>query len=128
MQLASTGDKLVNVGRTFLQDLGSLVQVQKGGKSIVPSITPEIEQMILAKGQLMLEGAQLALIQLNAGLFTERIDATVSWVRERYDSGNSFVADWVSELESLKSMAPVSDLPDISGSLTELRGVIAKEA
>jgi len=128
VQPASTGDKLVNVGRTFLQDLGSLVQVQKGGKSIVPGITPEIEQMILAKGQLMLEGAQLALIQLNAGLFTERIDATVSWVRERYDSDNSFVTDWVSELESLKSMAPVSDLPDISGSLTELRGVIAKEA
>ena len=31
----STGDKVMSIGRTFLADLGSLVQVEKNGKPVV---------------------------------------------------------------------------------------------
>ena len=93
----------------------------------MPSITPEVEQMVLAKDQLMLEGAQLALLRFDTGVYADRIAATASWVGERYNTDSALVGDWLSELESLKAMAPVSDFPDISGSLAELRSVIAKE-
>lgn len=123
---AATNDNIASVGRRLLADLGSLVQVQKSGKAIVP-ITPELEQMIVAKGRLMLASAQIALLRFQPALLAERIAATASWVSANYDVSNAQTAGWLTQLNGLKQALPVAALPDISASLAALRSVIAAE-
>jgi len=120
----STGDKVIGVGRTFLADLGSLVQVEKDGKPVAPTITPEIQQLILAKGRLMLEGAQLALLRRQNEVYIDRLKATAMWVGEHFDTGNDQTAAWLEQLASLEQTSPEVEYPDISNSLESLRSVI----
>ncbi|MGI9316250.1 MAG: uroporphyrinogen-III C-methyltransferase, partial [bacterium] len=123
----STGDKVMSIGRSFLADLGSLVQVEKNGKPVAPSITPEIRQLILAKGRLMLEGAQVALLRRQKGVYLARLEATASWVGEHFDTSNDQTASWLEQLTSLEQFSPEVDYPDISSSLASLRSVIGSE-
>ncbi len=123
----SASDKIADVGRSFLADLSSLVQVEKGGKPVAPSISPEIEQMILAKGRLMLEGAQIALLRQQPEIYLDRVNATESWVTEKFDTGNAQTTQWLEQLASLKGITPRVEYPDISGSLSALRSVIGSE-
>lgn len=120
----SASEKAVSIGRGFLADLGSMVQVEKNGKPIAPTITPEIRQLILAKGRLMLEGAQVALVRQQSEVYLERIQATASWVEEHFDTSNDQTTAWLEQLSSLEQVSPKVDYPDISGSLAMLRSVI----
>ena len=120
----STGDKVISVGRTFLADLGSLVQVEKNGKPVTPTITPEIRQLILAKGRLMLEGAQLALLRRENEVYIDRLKATALWVGEHFDTGNDQTSAWLEQLASLEQISPEVEYPDISNSLQSLQSVI----
>ena len=120
----STGDKVISIGRGFLADLGSLVQVEKNGKPVAPKITPEIQQLIWAKGRLMLEGAQIALLRRQNDVYLDRLKATASWVGEHFDTGNDQTAAWLEQLASLEQVSPEVEYRDISNSLASLRNVI----
>ena len=120
----STGDKVVSIGRSFLADLGSLVQVEKNGKPVAPIITPEIQQLILAKGRLMLEGAQVALLRRENAVYIDRLRSTASWVAEHFDTENDQTVTWLDQLATLEEVSPQVDYPDISNSLASLRSVI----
>ena len=120
----STGDKVISIGRSFLADLGSLVQVEKNGKPVAPTITPEIQQLILAKGRLMLEGAQVALLRRQNDVYLDRLQATASWVKEHFDTDNDQTVGWLDQLAELEQIAPEVEYPDISNSLASLRSVI----
>ncbi len=120
----SASEKVVSIGRGFLADLGSMVQVEKNGKPIAPTITPEIRQLILAKGRLMLEGAQVALVRQQSEVYLERIQATASWIEEHFDTSNDQTTAWLDQLSALEQVSPKVDYPDISGSLAMLRNVI----
>ena len=126
-QSQSTGEMIADVGRNFFADLGSLVQVEKGGKPVAPNITAEIKLMILAKGRLMLEGAQIALLRQEPEVFLDRLTATEAWVSEKFDTGNDQTIQWLEQLASLKPVSPQVEYPDISGSLNALRSVIGSE-
>jgi len=123
----SATDKITSIGKSFLSDLGSLVQVEKGGKPVAPSISAEIAQMTLTRGHLILEGAQVALLRQQPDVYLDRLNAAEAWVGEKFDTGNDQTADWLSQLGGLKEVVPKVEVPDISGSLNALRSVIGKE-
>lgn len=125
---ASAGDQLLNIGKTFLADLGDLVQVEKGGEPVVPPLSPEIRQMITERGKLILEGAQVALMRQQPDIFLDRLEAAEGWIHERYDDGNDQTVRWLEQLAALKSVNPKSEMPDISASLDALRGLMSPGA
>lgn len=121
---AGTGERILNIGRTFLADLGDLVQVEKDGEPLVPPLSPEIRQMIVERGKLILEGAQVAMLRQESGIFLDRLEAAEQWIRERYDDSHDRTVQWLEQLSRLKSADPKPDIPDISTSLGILRDLM----
>ncbi len=123
-EASSTGDQILSIGKTFLADLGDLVQVEKGGEPVVPPLSPEIRQMIMERGKLILEGAQVAMMRQQPEIFQDRLETAESWIRERYDDGNDQTLRWLEQLAALKDVNPKMEMPDISASLDTLRGLM----
>ncbi len=115
---------ILGVGKAFLADIGGLVQVEKDGEPVVPPLSPEIRQMIIERGKLILEGAQVALMRAQPVVYQDRLDAAAQWIHERFVDDDEQVVRWLEQLEGLKSVDPEVEMPDISGSLSALRGVM----
>ena len=126
-ETASTGEKITSAGRTFLADLASLVQVEKGGEPVVPQLSPDIQALKLAQGKLILEAAQVALVRQQAEVFTNRLDSAAAWAEQTFSGSSDQTKNWLSQLEGLQGTPLDVTYPDISGSLTALRSVIGKE-
>lgn len=121
---AGTGERILDIGRTFLADLSDLVQVEKDGELLVPPLSPEIRQMIVERGKLILEGAQVAMMRQEHGIYLDRLEAAEQWIRERYDDSHDRTVHWLEQLSRLKSADPKPDIPDISTSLGILRDLM----
>ena len=123
----SAVDKIAGFGKSFLTDLGGLIQVEEGGKPIAPSISPEIARLTVLRGRMMLESAQVALVRQQNEVFLDRINAAEAWVGEKFDTSNDQTSGWLEELGTLKSVEAKTEFPDISASLSALRKVIGAE-
>ncbi len=119
------GERILNIGRTFLADLGDLVQVEKDGEPLVPPLSPEIRQMIVERGKLILEGAQVAMMRQQPDIYLDRLEAAEQWIHERYDDSHDRTLHWLEQLSRLKSANPKTDIPDISTSLGILRDLMS---
>ena len=117
----SAGDDVIGFGKSLLADLGSLVQIEKDGAPVIPPLSPEIRQMIIERGKLILEGAQVALMRGQPVIFQDRLNAAEQWVRERYVADDDQTRRWLDQIEGLRQVDPNVEIPDISGSLTALR-------
>lgn len=120
-----TGERIARLGKNFLSDLGGLVQVEKGGEPVAPSITPEVSRMIVARARLMLEGAQVALLRGQPEIYTGRLGEAAVWVSENFETEAAATQNWLSQLEEVKAISPTVEFPDISGSLQSLRDAMA---
>ena len=125
---AGAGERILDIGRTFLADLGDLVQVEKGGEPLVPPLSPEIRRMIVERGKLILESAQVAMMRQEPGIYLDRLETAELWIRERYDDSHERTLRWLEQLSRLKSVDPETDIPDISTSLDTLRGLLNRGA
>ena len=124
----STGDRILDIGRAFLADLGDLVQVEKDGEPLVPSLSPDFRRIIVERGKLLLEGAQVAVMRQEPGIYLERLEAAEQWVRERHDDSKDRTLHWLGKLSELKDINPKTEIPDISASLDLLRDLMSKES
>ena len=123
----TTGNAIVNIGRSFFADLGSMIQVERGGKPLSFDVTPEIKQMIITKGKLILEGAQVALLRQQSEIYLDRLNTAEAWVSQHFKASEEHAQAWLNQLAELKQVNPSVDLPDISGSLTALNSKLAAE-
>ncbi len=121
---ATAMDRMLDVGRKFLSDLGDLIQVEKDGEPVIPPLSPEIRLLIEDRGKLLLAGAQAALMQRDQDAFHERLQVVADWVRERYDNDHPGTVDWMRKLLALQALDVRTDIPDISRSLDILRGLM----
>ena len=120
---ASSGENAIGIGRSLLADIGSLVQIEKDGDPVIPPLSPEIRQMIIERGKLILEGAQVALMRGQPVIFQDRLNAAEQWVRERFVEDDDQTGRWLDQLDGLRQVDPGVEIPDISGSLTALRNL-----
>ena len=79
--------------------------------------------MIIERGKLILEGAQVALMRGQAVIFQDRLNAAEQWVRERFIEDDDQTARWLEQLDGLRQVDPDVEIPDISESLITLRGL-----
>lgn len=101
--------------------LGSIVRIRDNDKALPAPLTPDQHYYLQQNMQLMLEQAQVALVRQQAELYRHSINRTQVWLTQ-------FVRTETAQAQALKEtlaelakwqIAPV--LPDISGSLIELR-------
>ena len=105
------------------QDLLSLVRIRTDVNVQRPLLPPEQEYFLRENLKFMLYGAQFGLLQGNVPVFHQNIKIAQQLLKDYYDTNAQAVTGMQAELEKLRSARLVSELPDISRSLTALRVV-----
>ncbi len=108
----------------LLDRLGSFVEIRRydeGG--LRPLLGPDEAGYLEMNLRLMLERAQLAVLRRDAVLYEHSVAAALAWLNDYLDSESPAVIEVRAELQSLLALQLNRELPDISGSLTNLRSL-----
>ncbi|NIC05142.1 uroporphyrinogen-III C-methyltransferase [Billgrantia bachuensis] len=100
----------------FGQELKDLVVIRHHDETLEGLVAPEQESYLRQSARLVLEQAQLALLEEEQALYEASIDKALELVRGYYDTDNGEVQSVIERLEELKGKNIQPELPDISGS------------
>jgi uroporphyrin-3 C-methyltransferase len=109
-------------------DVKSLVKVRRHKQPTEPLLPPRQAWFLYQNLQLKLEQARLAALQENTPLFTQSLSEVSQWLNSYFDTESSAVISMQEMLEKLRAIELKPELPDVSGSLRELRAVINDRA
>ena len=112
---AAIGDKLF-----------SLVNYREGVERVRPILPPEEEYYIRQNLKLKFEHAQLALLNGKQTAYDQSIADSIEWVGIHFDQHDSVTEAMKSALEELSNAKVDQAMPDISGSLAEIRKYLAE--
>lgn len=108
--------------KSMWQDLvDGLFKVQRSDTPIEPLLPPDEKQYLVHNLSLKLEQARAALLQQDNSLFHSIVADTVQWLQRYFDTGVPAVSNSLQTLQALENAELRPELPDISGSLRELR-------
>ncbi len=128
-QTESTGseDKKIKEQKSFLaelwQDLLSLFRIRTRNdvEHYKPLLTAEQAYIVRENLRLRLYGAQLALLASNDIVYQQNLADSLKWVKQNFDTDAQSVVAVLNELDQLAKTQIVLSLPDISGSLEQVR-------
>ena len=107
--------------RQIWNDIRSLVRIQSSVQVQKPLLTPEQHYFLRQNLRLMLNSAQLALMQNNVDTYKQNITQAKQWVNDYFDNDTQVVQHAKIELDRLLAEKLLIEHPDISGSLKALR-------
>lgn len=93
------------------------------GKVFIPPLAPDQKYFLVENLRLQYSTAQLALFERDQDTFSSSLNTASEWM-EKYFEQDSTGTDAVANTQKLAETNVNPDLPDISGSLRELRNVI----
>lgn len=112
---APSGDWQAQLSR-FGQELKDLIVIRHHDQALEGLVAPEQESYLRQSARLVIEQAQLALLEQEQELYEASIDEALELVRGYYDTENGEVQAVIERLQELKSRNIQPELPDISGS------------
>lgn len=106
-----------------LDRLEQLVTVRHRDQPVAPLLPPEQHYYVQQNLRLMLEQAQLALLQRKPALYAQSLTNAEQWVRDYFqlNRSSSALTESIAELGAL-TISP--EIPDISGSLALLKAYL----
>lgn len=99
----------------------------QAGKVFVPPLAPDQKFFLVENLRMQYNTAQLALFERDQDTFASSLTSAVGWI-EKYFQADGVANDAVAEANKLAETSVNPELPDISGSLRELRKVIQTRA
>ena len=127
-QVASADTGWRQTARSLWQDILSLVRIRNDREVQWPLLPPEQQYFLRENLRLMLYGAQQALLQGNIPTYQQNLKSAQHLLKDYFDLNSQSVISTQSEIGKLQGMRTVSDLPDITGSLTILRRLSGRKA
>jgi len=109
-----------------MDKLGSLVVIQQRDGKIEPLLSPKETFYLKQNLHLMLEQAQMALLQREQGAYDNSLIKAQAWAAEYFDKKDAATQALVRGLEDLKPVQVSPEVPDISGSLRELKDYLKR--
>lgn len=109
-----------------MDKLGSLVVIQQRDGKIEPLLSPKETFYLKQNLHLMLEQAQMALLQREQGAYDNSLTKAQAWAAEYFDKKDAATQAIVRGLEDLKPVQVSPEVPDISGSLRELKDYLKR--
>lgn len=110
---------------TAMDKLGSLIIIQHRDESIEPLLTHEQGYFIQQNLHLMIEQAQLALLQGHQQSYDASLSKATDWIGRYFRADDSTTQALIKGLDELKPVQVAPKLPDISGSLRALKQYFA---
>ncbi len=108
--------------------LNKLVVVQHRDEPIEPLLSPEQTYYLQQNLHLMLEQAQLALLQRKQASYDASLDKAHSWISTYFEESDGTTQSLLRGISELKAVKVTAEMPDISGSLRSLKGYLAQMA
>ncbi len=109
-----------------MDKLEKLVVIQHRDEPIEPLLSPEQVYFLQQNLHLMLEQAQLSLLQGHQGSYDASLNKASDWVGKYFEADDPTTVALLKGLEELKSVQVSPDLPDISSSLKALKSYLAE--
>ncbi|HEC19690.1 MAG TPA: hypothetical protein ENI97_10155 [Gammaproteobacteria bacterium] len=103
------------------QDIKSLVQVRRHQQPTEPLLPPQQAGFLYQNLQLKLEQAKLAALQHDTAVFAAVLREATQWLDSYFEPEATEVQAMKSALAELQGVELQPELPDVSGSLRELR-------
>ena len=109
-------------------DVKSLVVVRRHQKVIEPLLPPKEAWFLYQNLELKLEQAKLFALQKNSVLFAQTLSDVSQWLTDYFDVESAAVISMQESIAKLKKIDLQPAIPDVSGSLRELRAVMNNRA
>ncbi|WP_207061589.1 uroporphyrinogen-III C-methyltransferase [Motiliproteus sp. SC1-56] len=109
-----------------MDSLGQLVVVQHRDEPVEPLLSPEQNYFLQQNLHLMLEQAQLALLQGKQGPYDASLDKAKEWIRTYFESEDATTQALLKGLKEMEGLQVAPPLPDISGSLKSLKTYLSQ--
>ena len=125
-QVASADGNWRQTARSLWQDILSLVRIRDDVASQRPLLPPEQQYFLRENLRLMLYGAQQALLQGNVPTYQQNLKTAQRLLKDYFDVESQVVTAMQTELTRLQTMKILTDMPDITASLTTLRRLVGR--
>jgi len=109
---------------TAQDTLNRFVIVRNLDEPIAPLLAPEQTHYLRQNLRLMIEQAELALLEQNQAIFSNSLEKAEKWIRSYFVADSSQTKALLDSIESLKAISVDPELPDISASLRQLKGLL----
>ncbi|GAA3960899.1 uroporphyrinogen-III C-methyltransferase [Allohahella marinimesophila] len=109
---------------TAQETLNRFVIVRDLDEPIAPLLAPEQTHYLRQNLRLMIEQAELALLEQNQEIYSNSLDKAEKWIRSYFVEDSSQTNALLDSIESLKAISVDPELPDISASLRQLKGLL----
>lgn len=117
----SSADGGWDTARSMWRDVLGLVRIRRHDGSERPLLPPDQQYFVRENLRLVLYGAQQALLQGHVQTYQQNINTAGRWLNDYFDGDAQTVAATRAELDKLKAMPVMVELPDVAGSLAALR-------
>ncbi|GAA0789903.1 uroporphyrinogen-III C-methyltransferase [Marinobacterium sediminicola] len=117
----SWGDGLKASWNKAMDKFETLIVIQHHDEPVKPLMSPEQTFFLQQNLHLMLEQAQMALLQRKQQAYDASLTKAHDWISTHFDAKNATTQAMLRGLEELKAVNIAPELPDISGSLTSLK-------
>jgi len=105
--------------------LGNLVVIRHRDEPIEPLLSPEQTYYLQQNLNLMLEQAQLALLQRKQASYDASLEKAHNWISTYFEQKDATTQSLLKGISDLQSIQVTTEMPDISGSLRALKSYIA---
>jgi len=105
-------------------DIKSLVQVRRHQQPTEPLLPPQQAWFLYQNLQLKLEQARLAVLKQNTTVFVQSLEEVSRWLSSYFEAESAAVISMQETIKNLRMIELQPAVPDVSGSLRELRSVM----
>jgi len=109
-------------------DIKSLVQVRRHQQPTEPLLPPKQAWFLYKNLQLKLEQAKLAVLQRDTALFVQSLEDVSRWLSAYFETESAAVSSMQASVKKLRDIELQPPVPDVSGSLRQLRAVMNARA
>lgn len=121
--IGSLPAKADSVWQQIGQDLSGLVKIRRIDQPEVPLLPPEQAYFLRENTKALLMTARIALLRNDNEIYKKTLQQTQQWLN-KYFNIESQNAKWaLAEIEKLAALNPTPQLPDITGSLSQLQAI-----
>ena len=121
-------DGMADSWASAMDKLGNLIVIRHRDEPVTPLLSPEQHYFLTQNLYLMLEQTQLALLQGKQDAYNAGLEKSKAWIDTYFEASDATTQALLRGLAELQGVNIAPSLPDISGSLKQLKNLSGRAA